>query len=265
MTETFETRSRFGGMGRLAIALAVVAIWLLITIGGIPAPPDNQVSLKEMTTTAIAWKTFSSLAFLLLAAQLLDWNDLGLRMPDWRSVRRLFWLPLLHLLAMAAFVAATGEVVPQAVLFVVINMIGVGIAEELAFRGVLWGAARKTMPFWPAFLFVSGVFGIVHMANVPATGDLQGSIVQSIAAVLSGIGYLALRIRCRSLLPVMALHCVWNILVLGFSAPADPAVSLPFLHQLGFAVALVLPMFLYGLWLVRNEKVRAGWRTDHSG
>lgn len=268
LTQAFEIGARSGGLDRLAVALCVVAARLVLTTSIGLMPRDAPVSLKQATTTTLAWKNLAALAFLLLAVRLLRGIGLGLRWPDWRTLGRLLWFPLLHLAAMAALVGAAGQGMQAVAIHVMVNVIAIGIAEELAFRGVLWGAPRRAMPFWPAFLAVSGIFGIAHMADVAGTGDMQGGIVQSVAAVLSGTGWLALRIRCRSLVPAMALHCLWNILVLGFGgfggfrAPEDPAVALPFLHRLGVSVGFVLPMFFYGLWLVRNETLRAGRRHD---
>ncbi|WGR59420.1 CPBP family intramembrane metalloprotease [Paracoccus ferrooxidans] len=188
LTQAFEIGARSGGLGHLAVALCVVAAWLVLTTSIGLMPRDAPVSLKQVMTTTPAWKNLAALAFLLLAVRLLRGTGLGLRWPDWRTLGRLLWFPL-HLAAMAALVGAAGQGMQAAAIHVMVNVIAIGIAEELAFRGVLWGAPRRAMPFWPAFLAVSGVFGIAHMADVAGTGDMQGGIVQSVAAVLSGTGW----------------------------------------------------------------------------
>lgn len=71
----------------------------------------------------------------------------------------------------------------------VVQVIGVGVMEELAFRGILlpvlldrFGRTRRGM--WATILLSSAVFGLVHFANLLETPNL--------AAVLMQVGYSAL-------------------------------------------------------------------------
>jgi membrane protease YdiL (CAAX protease family) len=151
---------------------------------------------------------------------------------------------------------------------VLINTAMVGFSEELAFRGVLWGAARKALPFWAGFLLVSAVFGSVHVLNAVLTGELAAAGVQALNAFMSGAAYLAIRIRTRSIIPIMVIHATWDFVVFLAGSGADKtAAPDPALlqQQLTFGLILTGPLFLYGLWLVRNERVRAGWRDDGTG
>lgn len=53
LTQAFETGSRSGGLGRLAVALCVVAAWLVLTTSIGLMPRDAPVSLKQVMTTTL--------------------------------------------------------------------------------------------------------------------------------------------------------------------------------------------------------------------
>ncbi|MBT0778919.1 hypothetical protein [Paracoccus sp. pheM1] len=53
MTQAFETGSRSGGLGRLAVALCVVAARLVLTTSIGLMPRDAPVSRKQATTTTL--------------------------------------------------------------------------------------------------------------------------------------------------------------------------------------------------------------------
>jgi len=73
------------------------------------------------------------------------------------------------------------------------------VAEELLFRGYLFGKLRKYTPIWGAMLITSIVFGIVHLAwNV-------GLDVFALSLVLC-----AVRVISGSIWPSMMLHMLKN-------------------------------------------------------
>ncbi|MDM7956072.1 CPBP family intramembrane glutamic endopeptidase [Blastomonas sp.] len=249
---------------RLALALLVVAIWAAITLGSTMLVQSSTISLQELITRGLAWGVAAAALFLVAATWLAGWRDLGFRKPRPMSSLRLLWLPVLYLLALGATGALAGRLGMSAIIMVAINTALVGFSEELAFRGVLWGAARKALSFWPGFLLVSAAFGSVHIFNALITGELSGAGVQALNAFMSGCAYLAIRIRTRSIIPIMIIHATWDFVVFLTGSGADPAPAPPdaWMSQLMFGLMLTGPLFLYGLWLVRNEQVRAGWRDD---
>lgn len=251
---------------RLALALLTVAIWAAITLGSTVLVTTSTISLQDLITRGLAWGVATAALFLVIVAWLAGWRDLGFRKPQPMTSLWLLWLPALYLLVLGAIGALTGRLGMAALMMVLVNTIMVGFSEELAFRGVLWGAARKALPFWTGFLLVSAAFGSVHVFNALITGELAAAGVQALNAFMSGVAYLAIRIRTRSILPIMIVHGLWDFAVFINGSGADPAAAAPDLHtQLKMGMLLVGPLFLYGLWLVRNEKVRAGWRDDSDG
>lgn len=250
---------------RLLLSIGAVAIWASITLVVPTLLIDSEISLQDLVTTHLAWGVAGAALFLAVTAWLAGWRDLGFRAPSPPGWWKLLWLPALYLAGLAAVGLTTGKLDPAAVTMVLINTAMVGFSEELAFRGVLWGGARKALSFWPAFLLVSLAFGSVHVFNAVLTGELAGAEVQALNAFMSGCAYLAIRIRTHSIIPIMVIHAAWDFVVfLVGSGAAKAAAPDPDLlqQQLTFGLILTGPLFLYGLWLVRSESVRAGWRDD---
>jgi uncharacterized protein len=245
------------GTARVWVALATFVGWVIITVFGprLFAPAETR-SLYESVSQGLSWNLLAAGLFLVAVAVLMGWRDLGLRGAPLGQSLRLAWLPLV----IVAFLIALGILLglpPAAVIvFVGLNVLLVGFSEELMFRGVLLSAFAGAMRIWPAMLLSALMFGAVHSLNVFVTGDLMAALTQSTMAFMSGFTFLALRVRTGSLVPPMLLHAAWDFgtFVLGGSrhsaAPveAEPATLVQLLIPLG----LVLPCFLYALYLLRK-------------
>jgi membrane protease YdiL (CAAX protease family) len=153
------------------------------------------------------------------------------------------------------------------ILFVLMNTLLVGVSEELMFRGIVFQGVLSRFKIWPAIWMTAMLFGSVHALNGFMTGDFGAALAQTLQATLSGIWLQAIRLRTKSLYPAMLIHGLWDfalfILANAIAASlADRSLSAaePSLAQ-QFAVAIVaaLPLFLYGLWLLRGigQKDRA--------
>ena len=250
---------------RLILAIISVAIWAVITLGVPNLLLDSQTSLQDLITKDLAWGVALAALFLVVVVWLAGWRDMGLRAPSPPGWWKLLWLPAFYLAGLGTLGLLTGKLEPLAVAMVLINTAMVGFSEELAFRGVLWGAARKALPFWTGFLLVSLVFGSVHVFNALLTGELAAAGVQALNAFMSGAAYLAIRIRTRSIIPIMVIHAIWDFVVILAGSGADKGAApdpASLQQQLILGLTLTGPLFLYGLWLVRSETVRAGWRDD---
>jgi membrane protease YdiL (CAAX protease family) len=192
------------------------------------------------------------------------WKDVGFRAPQPSRSIFLLWLPALYIAALIAFGMFVTPPTASVMAIVAINTLVVGFSEELAFRGVLWGAVRRFMPFWSGFLLVCAAFGSIHILNGFLTGEWGAAAAQSVNAAASGAAYLAFRIRNRSIIPIMVIHWLWDFAVFIVGAGSDPVAASaidPF-KSLTYSAMLVGPILLCGLFLIRNERVRAGWRDD---
>ena len=112
------------------------------------------------------------------------------------------------------------------------------------------------MTIWKAILLSCILFGLIHALNVFLTGDLTAALLQAVAALMSGVLFMALRIRTGSLYPLIIVHALWDFsLFVGLSAHPSAAIktasALPPI-AMAAPVLLVLPLFLYGLFLMRH-------------
>jgi membrane protease YdiL (CAAX protease family) len=238
---------------RFAAALAVLVLWLLATLLTGRPPPPGATAL-DIVTEGVARQLVVASAVVALAALLLRWPELGLGPPLWRRWS-LLWLPALYLALFGSAVAVFGLPPGRISLLILANCLLVGFSEEMMFRGILWVGLRDRLGLWPAALLSSALFGAVHVFNVALTGQLAGAILQSIAATMSGLLYLALRLRLGSIWPVVLLHALWNAAlfhVLWHMPPPPPDEPVPLLAQLP-ALLLVLPLGVYGVVLLRRH------------
>lgn len=249
---------------RLSIAIIAVAIWVAITMGAGLVQVGPGTSLDKFASDQIVWGTPLAAAFMLLAAWTMGWRDLGFNAVRPTSSWRLLWLPAFLICGFTSTLILLDRSVPMNILMIVaINTLVVGISEELAFRGVLWGAARKALSFWGAFFLVTFCFGIVHVLNGLLTGQYASAGVQAFNAMMSGAAFLAIRIRTHSLIPVIIVHWLWDLAVFSVGVGREePAAAPDPMAQLTGALMIVGPMAIYGLYLVRNSRVREGWQDD---
>jgi uncharacterized protein len=241
---------------RLTISLASFVGWLLITVVG-GQIHTGRGQLTDAVTRGLGWPFL--LAALLLIAVILaqHWRDVGLNtLPSGRSLL-LAWLPMGYIVVGLGFAVASGLPPAGVLLWILLNTFLVGLSEELMFRGVLLQAFRRTVSIWPAVALTTLVFGAIHSLNVFMTGDLRAALIQSVAAALSGMLFIALRLRTGSLWPCIVVHGLWDFAVFtvaaarrgeshvaGGDSPLGVTTFVPIL--------LVLPLALYGLWLMRR-------------
>jgi membrane protease YdiL (CAAX protease family) len=110
---------------------------------------------------------------------------------------------------------------------------------------------------WPAVALTTLAFGAIHILNVFMTGELRAALIQSAAAALSGLLFIALRLRTGSLWPPIIVHGLWDFATFAVSASrsVDSQASSsggPMTLMTFMPILLVLPNALYGLWLMRH-------------
>jgi len=240
---------------RLTLSLATFLGWLLITLLGEQLGSGSHQALSETVSHGLGWPFVAAVAFVLIVVSWQRWQDIGLHQrPPARSLL-LAWLPMLYVVGGFGLSIRLGLPPATVVLWVLVNTFLVGLSEELMFRGVLLQALRHTVPIWPAVALATLAFGAVHSLNVFITGDLRGAVIQSTAAALSGLFFIALRLRTGSLWPSIVVHGLWDCaaFLLVLSSTTDPAASTAPAGGLSLApILLVLPNALYGLWLMRH-------------
>ena len=238
----------------LPLALAALAFWLCLTLGvsrllgnGTPQSLSDSVA----ASIGPAW-VVAALFALLVALVSTERRDAGLRAPKpWKSLW-LVWPPLLYSLLMLLVAWAGGWPGPRTLLIVACNTTLVALSEELMFRSILLQSLLDRFAIWPAVLMSSTLFGMAHTLNGLTTGDVDGALWQSAAAFLQGIGYAAIRLRTRSVWPMMVVHGLWDFALV---TAALTTVSTGEGSALPFAALLaVLPICLYGVFLLRSSQ-----------
>jgi membrane protease YdiL (CAAX protease family) len=241
---------------RLALSLAALVGWLLITVVG-GQMHTGQAPLLQAVTRGLGWPFLLASIFLLALVAGQRWRDVGLsQRPAARSLW-LAWLPMLYIGAGLGLAVAFGLPPAGVLVWILLNTFLVGLSEELMFRGVLLQALRRTVSIWPAVALTTLAFGAIHVLNVFVTGDMRTAVMQAAAAALSGLLFIALRLRTGSLWPGIVVHGLWDFATFTVSAsrgaesqgvagggPVTPMAFMPML--------LVLPNALYGLWLMRR-------------
>jgi membrane protease YdiL (CAAX protease family) len=80
------------------------------------------------------------------------------------------------------------------------------VAEELAWRGVVFEALRRRLPTLPAVIAGAVLYAAAH---APAA-----SLVLTGVALACGAFWSALRARTRSLVPCTVAHLIWDLMVM---------------------------------------------------
>ena len=211
----------------------------------------------------VGWTFVVASVFILAVVLWQGWRDVGLN--RWADARGwlLSWLPMLYILGGLALAAFLGMPPLSMLSLILLNCMLVGFSEELMFRGVILQAFRQVMSIRSAVLLTSLAFGAVHSLNVFVTGDLKAALIQSTAAFLSGLMFIALRLRTGTLWTPIIVHGLWDFatFALGAASAGISAGSLaseaakvasPSTLQSLTPIGLVLPNALCGLWLMRN-------------
>jgi len=162
------------------------------------------------------WSIQNELGWLLMTVyagvvvSLVYWTDtadlVGLRKPASRKE----WLLMLPMLVLPLFILTMNGVStwgPTQNLVLCIAAIGVAVNEEVLFRGVLlrgfmrWGS-------WVAIFVPSALFAVSHATNIFQGADVTFALYETLWTFASGIMLSAMRLRNKSLYPVIVFHLI---------------------------------------------------------
>jgi membrane protease YdiL (CAAX protease family) len=205
--------------------VGVLVVFNVARSEGLLGPPLVSACILSAMVALVAWRAGASLV------------ELGLGRDDLSAGLRYGFAAVgvvLGVLVLAAVVPATNgflhdsraEIDGGALLYEVIAPIVLftAIPEELAFRGVLLGAARQLWGRWRAVLFTSALFGLWHIApTLTSTSDNRGVgdaspvlvVLAAVAATfVAGLLLGWLRLRSDSLIAPTIAHAATNGLAL---------------------------------------------------
>ena len=203
-----------------------VAVWTTLVrfvAGGDRVPYDK---LGDASTPWVRQFVVALLAVLVLQVVFIArqgiWEDI-VREPL-RSARKTLWIPALLVLFLG-FIGFLNDGLSDAPSSYWIGMTAtvvlVGVTEEVTFRGILVVGARRTWSREGKALVLSSVlFGLFHLPNWLLGQDFGTTIRQVVLTALVGSAFYALRRASGSLLACIALHAVYDwMLVQGAFGP----------------------------------------------
>lgn len=190
---------------------------------------------------------------ILMTVVLLLWikrNDLlskyGLASAKVDHRKYLYYLPLLLLISTNLWGGFALRLSPVETVLYVISMIGVGILEEVIFRGLLFKALCKDN-FKTAVIISSVTFGIGHIVNLLNGADVLPTLLQIVYATAAGFLFTVLFHRSGTLLPCIIAHSAINSLST-FGAERSQVLDL-----VAAGVLTVLSL-LYACWILKKTK-----------
>lgn len=237
---------------RPAVALLLLVAWLAINLLT-GCAPENARTIAAVVTQGIAIQFAFACALLVAAAAVLRWPDLGLGAPR-RERLGVLWLPAIYLSVIAVAVIAVGLPPGPVLLILLVNVALGAFSEEVMFRGFLYAGLRDRLSIWPSILLTTFLFGSVHILNAMLIGNVGAAIYQSLAAMMSGLMFLAIRLRLQSIWPAILFHAAWNyglVLIGRDTPPLDPGEAIPLIAVLVTFLA-ILPLGVYPFWVLRR-------------
>lgn len=126
---------------------------------------------------------------------------------QWRDLRVL-WLPVVILLL--PFVQGVRPLPPNELLTLVVAYAATAFFEEAIYRGAILGLLRPR-GIWTAVIISSLLFGLVHFSNIVLRGNPGLIALQALGAATGGVGMAAIRLRTRTIWPVIGLHAAHDL------------------------------------------------------
>jgi membrane protease YdiL (CAAX protease family) len=237
---------------RLLVALLLLVVWLAVNMLTGRAP-ESATTIAAVVTQGIALQFLAASALLVAAAFLLRWPDLGFTRPR-RDRLGVLWLPGAYLFVIGAAAVAVGLPSGPVLLVLLVNVALGSFSEEVMFRGFLYAGLRDRLSIWPSILITTFLFGSIHILNAFLIGHVAAAMLQSLAAMMSGLMFLAIRLRLQSIWPSILFHAAWNyglILIGRDASPLDPDMPIPVVEVLITFLA-ILPLGIYPFWLLRR-------------
>ena len=155
----------------------------------------------------------------------------------------------------------TKWVEPVWIIYGIVMLFGIGFREESIFRGIVaeniakkYAKSRKGMIFTAA---VSGIiFGLIHMTNVFAGGDIASVTIQSVVAVGVGFYLTAVYLRGGSLWALIIMHTIADAASLFLPTfTENNGTAMDAINNI--TIMNLSPFFIMtsiGLYLLRKEK-----------
>ncbi|MBR1830125.1 MAG: CPBP family intramembrane metalloprotease [Atopobiaceae bacterium] len=143
-----------------------------------------------------------------------------------------------------------------------------GVMEEMVFRAFALPNFMRLKRDYGGMVFsvvvTAAVFGLTHVANLAAGGDVARTLQQTITASISGGLFAAVYLNTGTIIPCMLFHFFHDVINLLFMSISSSGAMLE-----GISLANLIPQIIYSgtelglaIWYLRPanfDKIRAIW------
>ena len=137
------------------------------------------------------------------------WKTFGLCKPENPAKVYLFYLPLLILISVNLWGGVQLHMSLAETVLYMLTMVGVGILEEVIFRGLLFKAMCKDSVKW-AIIVSSVTFGFGHIVNLLNGAEVLPTLLQIVYATAAGFMFVMIYLKTDSLIVCIAAHGLFN-------------------------------------------------------
>lgn len=211
--------------------------WIVVTLGiyfilsaVVPGTPPMVASLwiivvvSGLVAAGVSWARW--------------WRAVGYTpVSAWRDT---IWLAVPAVLTLLPLVGGIKPIDGGAYALLIAGYALTGFAEETMFRGVLVRLLEKRSMMMIAII-TSILFGLVHLSNIFIRGNVAVIAAQAVGAAAFGFGYVAIRQRTNTLVPLLVTHMLTDLFLQMGNLPLIPV-----------AVVQDLILFGAGLYLLRG-------------
>jgi membrane protease YdiL (CAAX protease family) len=237
LADRLRTRPLLTGIVLEVIADVIVIAGAFALAAILPTLPGY--SLTGWSQSLVLVLVLAALVLLLITA-FRWWGLSGFTgRAAWRDMH-LYWLPVV--LLFAPFVAGIHIPEPTALAYLALAYLATAVFEESLWRGVILGILRP-LGVWPAVLISSLFFGLGHLSNSALRGFSVVILAQAFGAAVQGVGLAALRLRTKTIWPLIAIHALHDLFLQMGNLPI-PLIEVP----------IDTIFLIYGIVLLRRSR-----------
>ena len=226
----------------LGFALLWIGVYILAL--GLADSASVALGIEKIFTAPLSLGLAVAVLYWIRKNGLADKYGLGRVAVDGKAY--LYFLPLVLLASVNLWGGVTLRFGSLETVLYVINMLAVGILEEVIFRGFLFKAlSRENLK--RAVIISSLTFGIGHGLNLLNGAEVFATLLQILYATAAGFLFTILFHRSGSLLPGIFAHCGVNVL----SAFAQEQGTVT---EVICGVALTAISLGYSWWIIRKTE-----------
>jgi len=234
----------------LSLLLAVVTI-LFMVFAGITISVTGLEDVDAISVQGVFIWISAILGLLIMKVSDVSMREYGLYFNNKIISKKMLWfLPLALVEAFAFFAGINDEITMKIFVILVLFTIGVGINEEIYYRGLILKLLKMRGTKY-AILVSSIIFGVAHVFNALAGNDFLYIILQIIFAALFGFVSAEITVLTKSLIIPIIWHALHDLLAITTSQRFDTAALVILSIQ-----SFVLILYSVYLW----KKVISGER-----